>query len=70
VVAEVGVCADDSEANDPSGLAVESHPRGRDFAFELQLWQLHCEAWSEYRAGEDEFESYTAFLAQRGSSST
>lgn len=44
---------------------IERYPTGRDYAFELSGWRLHCDAWEEFLQRRDEFENYAEYLAQR-----
>jgi hypothetical protein len=44
---------------------VRRYPASRGFDFELKFWRFHCDAWTEYREREHEFENYSEFLAQR-----
>lgn len=44
---------------------VRSYPTGRDYAFELSGWRLHCDAWEEFLERREEFDRYADFLAQR-----
>jgi hypothetical protein len=45
---------------------VRRYPPRRGFDFEVKFWRFHCDAWTEFRRREDEFDSYSAFLAERG----
>ena len=44
---------------------VARYQTGRDYAFELRGWRLHCDAWEEFLERGDEFDSYADFLARR-----